>query len=401
MKDKRWIDKAIEKAADTAINGDLYWRATYSSQDDKCVTLISEWLKERNFKISYDVVGDIYGKIEGKTDDTILIGSHRDTVRNGGKYDGILGIIAGIEAVHRAVNEFGKPKKNIEVVALCEEEASRFPRGFIGSRAITGTFSQDDLFDVDDNGVTVKDEIEKRDYYKGQFPKKRQDVTNFIELHIEQGGILESENKKIGIVKSIVGLVCGEIVFYGEQNHAGTTPMSLRKDPMIIAARVITEFEKWIKDKNDKLTFTVGKVNVEPGNGNIIPSKVIISFDIRSGDEVLLNNAKVKLAQVVGHEKVNITDAKIEYYCNDKPSFMSKKGIELLNKIVEEKDIPYLIMDSGAGHDSQIMAEHFETSMIFVPSVNGKSHVQDEYTRSDDIETGVEVLKELVKKLAW
>lgn len=401
MKDKLWVDKGIEKAAKTAINGDEYWRATYTPQDDKCVILINELLRERNFKVYYDVVGDIYGKIEGKTGETILIGSHRDTVRNGGKYDGILGILAGIEAVHRAVKELGKPKKNIEVVALCEEEGSRFTRGFIGSRAITGTFGQADLFDVDDNGVTVKHEIEKRGYYKGKFPQKRKDITNFIELHIEQGGILESENKKIGIVKSIVGLACGEIVFMGEQNHAGTTPMSLRKDPMIIAARVITELERWVKGKNDKLTFTVGKINAEPGNSNIIPANVTISFDIRSGDEVLLEAAKGKLEQVIENEKSNIIDAKIEYYCDDKPSYMSKKGIELLNMIVKENNIPYLIMDSGAGHDAQVMANHFETSMIFVPSINGKSHVRDEYTRSEDIETGVEVLKELVKKLAW
>lgn len=394
-----WIERAIDDLALTAEREGQYWRASYTREDAAGAALLEKWLLEKGFQIRYDSVGNLYGRMEGFSEETFLIGSHRDTVKNGGKYDGALGILTGIEAVSSLWQEKGRPQKTVEVVAMCEEEASRFLTGYVGSRAIVGELTQKNLEELDADGMALIEAMVESGYYRGALPKKRDDVVGFLELHIEQGGLLERQGRKVGIVTSIVGLFAGEIVFYGRQNHAGTTPMSLRCDPVPAAAALIQQLDCWAKEKEDQITCTFGNVVVEPGKSNVIANKVTLTFDIRSGRRELLQEAEAKIREFV--EKGKSVKAEIRLACQDPPAAMDEEGISLLETLAEERGLSYLKMSSGAGHDSQIIAPKIRTNMIFVPSQGGISHSPLEYTDVDDIRQGYTLMKAYIEAVAW
>ncbi|HIV80896.1 MAG TPA: Zn-dependent hydrolase [Candidatus Avanaerovorax faecigallinarum] len=396
----QWIESAIEKVAETGKKEDgTYWRATYTDEDKKGVELLKRWMKDAGFYTYFDTVGNLYGRIEGRTKDVILAGSHRDTVKNGGKYDGVLGIITAISACASLYREYGIPKKTVEVVALCEEEASRFLAGYVGSRAITGTLRNENLQELDENGVSLEEAMRCAGYYEGVLPKERGNVKQFLELHIEQGGFLESAGKQVGIVTAIVGIFAGDIYFYGEQNHAGTTPMSMRKDPVPVAASFVTALNKWAMTKGDKLVCTIGNVVIEPGKSNVIANKVKITFDIRSESQELLTEAKNKIESLLKEFPEYMPET--DFACQDSPVAMDAGGIERLKQLAEKENQKVALMPSGAGHDSQIIAQKIKTNMIFVPSERGISHSPLEYTDIMDIRPGYTLMKSYLKEKGW
>ena len=396
----QWIESAIEKVAETGKKEDgTYWRATYTEEDKKGVELLKRWMKDAGFYTYFDTVGNLYGRIEGRTKDVILAGSHRDTVKNGGKYDGALGIITAISACTSLYREYGIPEKTVEVVALCEEEASRFLAGYVGSRAITGTLRNENLQELDENGVSLEEAMRRAGYYEGVLPKERGNVKQFLELHIEQGGFLEGTGKQVGIVTAIVGIFAGDIYFYGEQNHAGTTPMSMRKDPVPVAASFVTALNKWAMTKGDKLVCTIGNVVIEPGKSNVIANKVKITFDIRSESQELLAEAKNKIESLL--KEFSEYRPETDFACQDSPVAMDAEGIERLKQLAEKENQKVALMPSGAGHDSQIIAQKIKTNMIFVPSERGISHSPLEYTDIMDIKPGYILMKSYLKEKGW
>lgn len=399
MRELDWIKKAINDLALTAERDGEYWRASYTREDAAGAALLEKWLQEKSFQTRYDAAGNLYGRLEGSSKETFLIGSHRDTVRNGGKYDGALGILTGMEAVCSLLQEKGRPQRTVEIVAMCEEEASRFLTGYVGSRAIVGELSQKNLEELDDNGMSLMEALAESGYYRGVLPQKRDDVVGFLELHIEQGGLLEKEGRKVGIVTSVVGILAGEIIFYGRQNHAGTTPMRLRCDPVPVAATLIQQLDCWAREKEDQITCTFGNVVVEPGKSNIIADKVTLTFDIRSGKGELLQEAEAKIREIL--EKDKTIKADICVACQDPPAAMDEEGISLLETLAEERNLSYLKMSSGAGHDSQIIAPKIKTNMIFVPSQGGISHSPLEYTDMDDVGQGYTLMKAYIEAVAW
>lgn len=399
QKEMDWIENAIDALAVTARRNDEYWRASYTREDAAGAALLEKWMSEKGFQTRYDAVGNLYGRVEGLSEETILIGSHRDTVKNGGKFDGALGILVGIEAAASLLQEKGKPQKSVEVAALCEEEASRFLTGYVGSRAIVGELERKNLEELDADGMTLAEAMVESGYYQGELPPARSDVSQFLELHIEQGAVLENRQKKVGIVTAIVGLFAGEISFFGEQNHAGTTPMSQRKDPVPTAAAFIQQFDHWAKEKADQITCTFGNIVVEPGKSNVIADKVIVTFDIRSGSRDLLREAEIKINSILA--KQGNVNTKICIACQDPPVDMNEEGIILLQHLAEEKNLSYLKMSSGAGHDSQIIAPKIRTNMIFVPSRGGISHSPLEYTDLDDLRQGYTLMKAYIEAVAW
>lgn len=398
-KERNWLEKAIEALALTARKEGEYWRAGYTREDACGADLLKKWMLEKGFQTRFDSVGNLYGRIEGRSKETILIGSHRDTVKNGGKYDGVLGILAGIEAVASLFAEKGRPQKTVEVVAMCEEEASRFLTGYVGSRAIVGGLGAKNLQEQDDGGMTLIEAMTESGYYKGELPQERRDVSRFLELHIEQGGILENQSCNVGIVTSIAGIFAGEVMFYGQQNHAGTTPMRLRKDPVPAAAQLIQALSSWAEEKEESLTCTFGNMTVEPGKSNVIADKVALTFDIRSGCQSLLTEAEARLRALAAADKGVKTE--IHVACQDPPAMMDAGGVASLEALAAEKKIPYLKMNSGAGHDSQIIAAKIKTNMIFVPSRDGISHSPLEFTSMDDLQQGYDLLKAFVEMTAW
>lgn len=394
-----WIETAIGALAETAEKDGVYWRATYTPEDRNGVKLLKRWMEEAGFQTYFDQAGNLYGRIEGESDSVFLTGSHRDTVLNGGKYDGALGIITAIAAGGALYHAYGKPKKTLEVVALCEEEASRFLTGYVGSRAITGTLGDENLQEVDESGISLQEAMTKAGYYEGRLPEPRKDVERFLELHIEQGGVLEKTGKKIGIVTAIVGILTGDIIFYGEQNHAGTTPMNLRCDPVPAAAAFTAALDRWARSKGNALVCTIGNIIVEPGKSNVIADRVKLTFDIRSGNQDLLDEAKEKAMELL--DDFSPYQPELIYACQEPPALMAKDGIDCLETLAEAQEAACMKMVSGAGHDSQIIAEKIKTNMLFVPSRKGISHSPQEFTDIRDIAPGYELMKAYMKEIIW
>ncbi|MDD4377920.1 MAG: M20 family metallo-hydrolase [Eubacteriales bacterium] len=401
-KDTRWLLDAIEEAGKTAMKNGEYWRATYTPEDELVVKLLIDYMKSEGMITYFDGVGNLYGRIEGKTEDVILIGSHRDTVRHGGKYDGILGVLAGIRAAGSLFDTCGQPKKTVEIVAICEEESSRFTTSdYIGSNYICGTMPISALKLTDSDNITLGDAIKSFGFKCGELKQEsRPEIKHFVEMHVEQGGLLEHEGKQIGIVKSIVGQWGGRIEFTGQQNHAGTTPMALRSDPVPVMAEFITKMFSWVEQYKEDTVLTVGKIQLEPGSSNVIPCKSIINFDIRSsiaerGSEAL------KMIMDFKEKMEGRIDIDVFVAWEDNPVELNQEGINVLENILCNLDYPYMFINSGAGHDSQNMARVYPTNMIFVPSMSGISHSEKEFTRSEDLDAGLDVLSAYIKRLAW
>ncbi len=394
-----WIEKAVDEFAETSVVNGEYWRASYTDEDRASCELLSKWFEKCEMKVYSDEVGNLFGRLEGKETSVILVGSHRDTVRNDGKYGGGLGLATAISAVSSLKKELGNPQKTIEIVATVEEEGSRFMSSYVGSRAIAGTLTEEQLDEKDTQGITLREAMTKAGYYKGELPKGRQDIEHYIELSAEQGAIMEKSMKKVGLVKSIVGLEVGSIVVTGEQNNAGTTPMSMRKDPMALAAEIITTLTKWARNRNDRVVVTFGNMEVSPGRTNIIPDYVKIYFDIRSTNESLLNEARAMIKEFKNNKWGLSVEYKIAAY--DKPADMDLEGLLTMRDIAAENKFKYMRIDSGAGHDAQIIASKCSANMIFVPSHSGIANSPLEYVSKEDIEEGYLLFKEYLKKLAW
>jgi len=396
-----WIENALDCLHETGKMGSLHWRATYTEEDQKALKLLEQWMREKDLEVFYDDIGNLFGKIEGEQDRIVLTGSHRDTVKNGGKYDGALGIICAIAAAGSLYAELGKPKKSVEVVAFGEEEGSRFLSGYLGSRYLVGQLSDDILQERDANGITLTEAIRHAGFSgkRAQKSPQMQEVERFIELHIEQGGVLEQSREQVGLVTSIVGLLIGKITIEGHQNHAGTTPMYLRKDPVTRAAQLITEMNQWAMTYGEAVTCTFGEIQVFPNKSNVIAGSVSLSFDIRSTSPAILQEAQTRIKNLQQQEDgFRYT---LEFAAPDAPAQMDEAGLKLLEEAARKLHLSYRKMHSGAGHDAEMLAQKIKTNMIFVPSVGGISHSPLEYSKPDDIGRGYLLLKAFLREIAW
>lgn len=396
-----WIENALDCLHETGKMGSLHWRATYTEEDQKALKLLEQWMREKDLEVFYDDIGNLFGKIEGEQDRIVLTGSHRDTVKNGGKYDGALGIICAIAAAGSLYAELGKPKKSVEVVAFGEEEGSRFLSGYLGSRYLVGQLSDDILQERDANGITLTEAIRHAGFSgkRAQKSPQMQEVERFIELHIEQGGVLAQSGEQVGLVTSIVGLLIGKITIEGHQNHAGTTPMYLRKDPVTRAAQLITEMNQWAMTYGEAVTCTFGEIQVFPNKSNVIAGSVSLSFDIRSTSPAILQEAQTRIKNLQQQEDgFRYT---LEFAAPDAPAQMDEAGLKLLEEAARKLHLSYRKMHSGAGHDAEMLAQKIKTNMIFVPSVGGISHSPLEYSKPDDIGRGYLLLKAFLREIAW
>jgi len=377
-----------------------YWRASFTDRDQNGIALLRSYMEAAGLEVSFDAVGNLYGTLRGRTDEVIMAGSHRDTVREGGKYDGILGVLSAIEAVRSLKEECGQPEKTVTVTAFCEEERSRcFPVNYPGSRYLCRILDEEILSSCDRDGIVFADALRQSGFLHIPFADYPPLPARFVELHIEQGGVLEHENIQLGVVTSIVGFFQGDLIFRGQQNHAGTTPMSLRRDPMPVAARLICDLMDWAKQWGDELVCTVGHVSADPGINNVIPASVKVSFDIRSDNRAHLAAAKEYLHSLIAALSGEIT---IECQQGEQtPVLLDAQGVEDLVRLAGELGCSCKKMPSGAGHDAQVMAWHIPTNMIFIPSVGGVSHSTAEYSTPEMLENGCALLREYLRHLAW
>lgn len=387
-----------EKGGVTRLLYDPAWRAAQQAIKSK--------MEELGLLARYDDVGNLFGRIAGRDSEArvILTGSHIDTVIGGGKYDGAYGIIAALIAVEYLLTNYGLPIKPIEVVSLCEEEGSRFPITYWGSGNIIGVKSREIVRDIKDaNTVPFEQAMRDAGFGFGQHPQpKRVDLECFIELHIEQGEVLERERKSIGIVSHIVGQRRYDITVCGESNHAGTTPMRWRHDAMFTAAELIRLLMHRAKTDESGLVATVGRIDVKPNVGNVIAREVTFSLDVRHSDA---DTIRAFCEECFGEfEKIAAqhgTSVVCRKWMDESPVAMDSDLRSAAENILKQEGISYKTMTSGAGHDSQVFGVYCPTALLFVPSRGGISHSPEEFTNTEDLQRGVRLLIDLLHKLAY
>jgi allantoate deiminase len=397
-----WIEERLCELADSTRTDGEIWRSAYTKEDAHAKELVKVWMAEAGLSVREDAVGNVFGRVQGNTPGTVLVGSHLDTVKSGGKYDGAAGVVSAIAAVGQLAKKYGKPEKTVEVVAFTEEEGSRFGTAFFGSMAVMGMLTNEDLQQKDAEGVTIEQAMELAGYMPGKLnDAKRDDIESYIELHVEQGPVLDQKGISIGIVESIVGCITHSITIKGMQNHAGTTPMRQRKDPVVAAARFIDRITSYAENESGTATLTIGKISALPGMANVIAKEVSLSIDLRDGNREKLLRINEFIHGAIKDIESNGYKVVVETPIYEMPVMLDAGLIGLLAQVTEETGISAIRMNSGAGHDAQIIAKTVPACMIFIPSKNGISHSSDEYTSAEDLTAGLVVLKGLIKKLAW
>lgn len=401
------------------IKDTLDWLSAFGINESGGITRLlytKEWLaaqrglKEKfeqlGMRAEFDEIGNLKGTLEGTegTGETIGTGSHVDTVVNGGTLDGQLGIVGGYLAIADLLRTYGRPKKNLAVFSIAEEEGSRFPTVFWGSKNLFHIQNEEEVMEIEDSeGIRFVDAMHQCGF---EFGKKKlslmDDVKQFVELHIEQGNTLEMEGKAVGVIHSIVGQKRYNIHLKGEANHAGTTLMRYRHDVVQIYGKIVTESIAKAKEIGDPLVLTFGKVNVKPNTVNVVPGEAMFTMDCRHTDKQVLQsfteNVEEMMKQFASEDGVEI---EIDCWLNEDPVPMADEMIELIENVCKEQKLNYRILHSGAGHDSQIIAKYVPTGMIFVPSIKGISHNPAEKTKLEDLQQGIEALKNTLYKLAY
>jgi allantoate deiminase len=379
-------------------------RTLYSQPWKEAQQALKGWMEEVGLLTNYDSIGNLFGRLPSPHYNarTILIGSHVDTVKSGGKYDGAYGIIAGIMALDFLKKKYGPPAIHLEVGSFCEEEGSRFPLALWGSGMMTGIYSFKDIVDLKDSeGISFETAMMAAGFGNSEY-WVRKDIQTFIELHIEQGPTLEKLEKSIGIVKAIVGQKRFRITVNGESNHVGTTSMKWRRDALHGAVNMIHDLYESVKEYDEDLVTSVGQLFVEPNVPNVIPNQVQFTVDARHPNESVLRLFCEKFTQMFqDHAKKLDLDIQVEMWHEVHPAQMDSGLNEIIQNICTRSTISSHWMNSGAGHDAQLFARVFPTTILFVPSQGGISHSPLEYTSTKDLETGLEVLIQLLHQLAY
>lgn len=373
-------------------------RMAYSPEDVKGRQLFVQYANELGLQTRTDQAGNLILKLCGANASlpSIVTGSHLDTVPDGGKYDGALGCVAGLGVCEAYIEAGIKPEHSLEVIVFTDEEGFRFGKGLFGSSAICGQGESVSPEDKDIYGNVRKEVVKSYGIHCGDFQGARRDkdsVHCFVELHIEQGGILDRKKIPIGIVTTIAGVNRYEITVTGEANHAGSTAMSDRKDALVAAAAFISKVPEITEAFGNEYTVaTVGTIKVTPHSVNVIPGTCTFSLELRdqSRDVLCLVEEKLKVCLEETARKRKVT-YKMARESTHAPAPMSPWVREVLVKAGKEEGYPLMELPSGAFHDSLIMSGQFHTGMIFVPSIGGISHSRLEETRREDIEKGCNV----------
>lgn len=381
-------------------------RLLYSPAWQEAQQALKNKMDQMELQTYFDRAGNLFGKLQGsdKKSKAILTGSHIDTVVDGGKYDGAYGIIASLLATSRVFQAYGYPRKTIEVVSLCEEEGSRFPLTFWGSRNINGMYNLDYVKDLQDpNGISFLEAMRQAGFDPKQYTSSvRHDVGRFVEIHIEQGMILEKNQNAVGVVTHIVGQRRYTVRIIGESNHAGTTPMQFRKDAVSTASHLISYLTKRAEEIDSQLVATVGKLNVKPNVPNVVAGLVEFSLDIRHHKEEVLDlYCKEIFAEFQQLSERLEIEVAVSQWMDVKPVEMDEEMQMWAREIAQKKNIRYQNIISGAGHDAQVFGTTCPTSLLFVPSQKGISHSPKEFTSITDLEIGIDVLTEILYKLAY
>src|SRR3954454_5882623 len=357
-----------------------------------------EWVGDRmraiGLEVEVDAAGNLIGRWQAGIGRPILIGSHLDTVPSGGRLDGVLGVVAALHAVSLLREEGFEPRCPVWIVAFMDEEGTRFDAALFGSRAFAGEDVTGLGARVDAAGVTLRDAVHQRGYELDRVPEACRigQVGAYLELHIEQGPVLEAEGIQIGVVTSIVGLRGYRVRLRGQANHAGTTPMSLRRDAFAGAARIALELREQACARPN-VTANVGKVTVAPGGANVVPGLADFTIDVRAATA----EGVAELEEIVEETVTRIAreeslEAELEKIFSLEPLELDPQLVDVVESAAAAERATSRRIASGAGHDAMVIGRHVPAAMIFVPSRGGISHSPEEYSSPSDVELGMRVL---------
>jgi beta-ureidopropionase / N-carbamoyl-L-amino-acid hydrolase len=386
-------------------------RLVFSIKELRSRQFLIHQMRQIGLQIHIDRIGNIFGRLDGANAKTpaLLVGSHLDTVLHGGKFDGTMGVIAALEAVRILKEQKLVLQSPVEVVCFVGEESSRFGYSTLGSSLVAGEIRAKDLAHaVDTQGTKLEDILASMGIYRNNLRSMSRDpstIKAYLELHIEQGPILEAKKKPIGIVTSIAAPTRFRVVLTGQADHSGTTPMEMRKDALVAASEFIVALEKicrrYSRMEKGRVVGTVGAIKIEPGVINAIPGKAELSVDIRSitaeAKRRVVRLIQARIREIARRRKIQV---KILPLREEDPVPLDKWLIHLLKECCEMRKIAYEIMPSGAGHDAMQMAKVTPAGMLFIPSRRGISHSPLEWSEPEDICLGAQLLLDSVIRVA-
>ena len=374
-------------------------RLALTDEDKAGRDLLCRWMRDEGLEVKIDEIGNIFGIREGSdpSELPVMMGSHIDTVRDAGMFDGVYGVLGGLEVIRTLNENEVSAKSSLVVAAFTNEEGARFQPDMMGSLYYTRKVELGELLSSrDDSGITVGEELD-RIGYGGAYSTP---VGCYLELHVEQGPRLHAEGVSIGIVEGVQGLAWWTGEYYGESNHAGSTPMEMRKDTLLAAAELALEAEKLALSLGRGSVATMGRIAPRPDIINIVPGKCSFTLDFRQFDGELFEEGKREVEKLI----VSCAARRGLKYCFKKaaeaaPVIFDRGMVELVGSRAAFLGLDSMKMISGASHDAQFLSSFCPTVMIFVPSVGGRSHCPEEWTDMKDLENGCNVLLHSVLEL--
>lgn len=382
----------------TATPGKGTTRLTYSPEFRRAGDFLRAQMQAAGLTVREDAIGNVIGRLEGSNPDLapVMLGSHFDSVPNGGKFDGQAGVVAGIEIAFLFRDRGLTPERPIEFIGMIEEEGTRFGGGMVASRILTGRLDTGSLDALpDDDGITMAEAmtaygLEPALAHRAVLTPGS--VHAFLELHIEQGPVLEAHGDDVGIVERIVGMAQLKATFRGRAGHAGTTPMNDRRDALVGAVAALSQLPDLARAIGEEAVLTVGKLEVRPGGANVIPDLVTFTIDIRAPREDVVRALVDRTRSVIEAAGGNGLAVEIEEQLFVPPVLLSEELHGTLTRHAGTLGLKSRSMVSGAGHDAMIMADFVPTGLVFVPSRNGISHAPEEWTDYEQLARGVDVV---------
>jgi allantoate deiminase len=402
----------IEALGKISDDPDCLTRTFCSPAMRRANAVVGAWMREAGMRVRTDAIGNLIGhfpavslksKIENRKSKILLLGSHLDTVRNAGKFDGPLGVLVAIACVQRLCQRKTGLPFAIEVVGFADEEGVRYQSTYLGSKVLAGKFDRKDLKRLDRDGISMAEAIRGFGGNPNELAKAKMDRTRllgYVEVHIEQGPVLEEKNLSVGVVTAIAGQTRMRLAFTGRAGHAGTTPMNSRRDALCAAAEFILTVET-VGLSGQGLVATVGEIVALPGASNVIPGEARLSLDVRYAKDSVREKAVAKLkekaAQIARKRRIKFS-AEIVH---QSPAVACNRHLSnLLTKAAMHHQEQVPLLASGAGHDAAAMAALTPIAMLFVRCKNGISHHPDESVRVQDVRTAISVLGDFIERFA-
>jgi len=401
------LEKRIKELSEVGRIGETgVCRLAHSEEDKQGVLLVKSWIEEAGLAARIDNFGNLIGRMEGKDPhaQTLMVGSHIDSQPYGGRFDGVIGVLGALEAVQSLREKGIQPARTIELIAFADEEGSRFNKGLFGVRGLFGRLEKGELERQDKNGVSRREALIAFGCDPDQFKESEynpKDIFAFLELHIEQGPVLEAMDQPIGIVTGISGPLWLTVELTGFAGHAGSVPMPMRQDALVGAAKIITALNELAgSDKDAPTVGTVGSLQVFPDSRNIIPEKVSFTIDLRDIDEERRDTIERRMLEII-EETAN--EHRLTYTISEdtrsEPRFCAEEIMQIMREESKEMGLNPPELMSGPFHDSLIMSYICDYGMIFVRSKDGISHNPKEFSKKEDIALGTELLYKTILKM--